>query len=37
MYCRLPHRIDRPVSGLIILSKTSKSLSRMSELFRKKN
>ena len=36
VFVGLPHRIDRPVSGLIILSKTSKSLSRMSELFREK-
>lgn len=29
----LPHRIDRPVSGLVLLCKTSKSLSRMNALF----
>lgn len=28
------HRIDRPVSGLVLLAKTSKGLSRMNELFR---
>ena len=37
VYLGLPHRIDRPVSGIIILSKTSKSLSRMTQLFREKN
>lgn len=30
------HRIDRPVSGLVLLAKTSKGLSRMNELFRDK-
>ena len=33
----LPHRIDRPTSGIVILSKTSKSLSRMTRIFREKN
>jgi len=28
------HRIDRPVSGLVVLAKTSKGLERMTELFR---
>ena len=32
----LPHRLDRPTSGIVILSKTSKSLSRITELFREK-
>jgi 23S rRNA pseudouridine1911/1915/1917 synthase len=27
------HRIDRPVSGIVLFSKTSKSLSRMNKLF----
>ena len=36
VYLGLPHRIDRPVSGIVILSKTSKSLSKMSQLFREK-
>jgi 23S rRNA pseudouridine1911/1915/1917 synthase len=30
------HRLDRPVSGLVILAKTSKALERMNELFREK-
>ena len=28
------HRLDRPVSGLVIFARTSKALSRMNELFR---
>ncbi|HLF32945.1 MAG TPA: RluA family pseudouridine synthase [Cyclobacteriaceae bacterium] len=36
VFVGLPHRIDRPVSGALILCKTSKSLSRVSELFNKK-
>ncbi|MDR0799108.1 MAG: RluA family pseudouridine synthase [Dysgonamonadaceae bacterium] len=28
------HRLDRPVSGLVLFAKTSKALSRMNELFR---
>lgn len=28
------HRIDRPVSGVVLLARTSKGLSRMNELFR---
>lgn len=28
------HRLDRPVSGLVVLARTSKGLERMSELFR---
>jgi 23S rRNA pseudouridine1911/1915/1917 synthase len=32
----LIHRLDRPVSGVVLLAKTSKGLTRMNELFRKK-
>ncbi len=28
------HRLDRPVSGVVVFARTSKSLSRMNELFR---
>jgi len=28
------HRLDRPVSGLVVFAKTSKALSRMNEMFR---
>lgn len=30
----VPHRIDRPVSGITLFAKTSKALERMNELFR---
>ncbi|WP_162053811.1 RluA family pseudouridine synthase [Pontibacter pamirensis] len=30
------HRLDRPVSGVILLAKTSKALARLNELFRSK-
>ena len=30
------HRLDRPTSGIVLFAKTSKSLSRMNELFRNK-
>ena len=36
VFIGLPHRIDRPVSGAVLLSKTSKSLSRLSILFKEK-
>lgn len=29
------HRIDRPVSGLVLFAKTSKALTRMNEMFKK--
>ena len=28
------HRLDRPVSGIVVLARTSKALERMNELFR---
>ncbi len=30
------HRLDRPVSGIVVFAKTSKALARMNELFQKK-
>src|SRR5690349_23073428 len=30
------HRLDRPVSGVVVLARTSKSLERMNALFRDK-
>src|SRR3954464_9983470 len=30
------HRIDRPVSGIVVFARTSKSLARMNEMFREK-
>ncbi len=32
-YAGLPHRIDRPTGGILLLTKTSKSAARMSEAF----
>lgn len=34
VFCGVIHRIDRPVSGVVILAKTGKGLSKMNELFR---
>lgn len=34
VYLGLPHRLDRPVSGVVVYTKTSKALSRMNEIFR---
>ncbi|MFM8349391.1 MAG: RluA family pseudouridine synthase, partial [Bacteroidota bacterium] len=31
------HRIDRPVSGLVVFARTSKALTRMNELFRSRD
>ncbi|MDP1815006.1 MAG: RluA family pseudouridine synthase [Leadbetterella sp.] len=30
------HRLDRPVSGIVVFAKTSKALTRMNEIFRKR-
>lgn len=35
VFMGVPHRLDRPVSGLCLFAKTSKGLERFSELFRK--
>ena len=34
VFCGVIHRIDRPVSGVVLFAKTSKCLSRMTEAFR---
>ncbi len=34
VYLGLPHRLDRPVSGICIFAKTSKALERLNEMFR---
>lgn len=36
VFMGLVHRIDRPVSGVVMLAKTSKALERMTEAFREK-
>nr|WP_319997536.1 RluA family pseudouridine synthase [uncultured Draconibacterium sp.] len=37
VYLGLPHRLDRPTSGVLILAKTSKVLPRLNKLFQTKN
>lgn len=34
VFIGIPHRLDRPVSGICIFAKTSKALERLSEMFR---
>lgn len=36
VFIGLPHRLDRPTSGVLVLTKTGKALSRLSEQFKKK-
>ncbi len=36
VYLGTTHRLDRPVSGAIIFAKTSKALTRLNEMFQKK-
>jgi 23S rRNA pseudouridine1911/1915/1917 synthase len=36
VFCGVCHRLDRPVSGIVIFAKTSKALARMNEIFRDK-
>jgi len=36
VFLGIPHRLDRPVSGVVVYAKTSKALSRMAALFREK-
>jgi 23S rRNA pseudouridine1911/1915/1917 synthase len=36
VYLGLPHRLDRPTSGLLVLAKTSKVLPRLNRLFQTK-
>ncbi|MBI9057502.1 MAG: RNA pseudouridine synthase [Labilibaculum sp.] len=37
VFLGVPHRIDRPVSGIIVFAKTSKALSRLSVMFQQKD
>lgn len=37
VYLGLPHRIDRPTSGILVLAKTSKVLPRLNKLFQTKD
>ncbi len=34
VFLGIPHRLDRPVSGIVVFAKTSKALSRLTEMFR---
>jgi 23S rRNA pseudouridine1911/1915/1917 synthase len=34
VFLGIPHRLDRPTSGIVIFARTDKALSRLSELFR---
>jgi 23S rRNA pseudouridine1911/1915/1917 synthase len=34
IFCGVVHRLDRPVSGVVVLAKTSKGLERMNALFK---
>jgi len=34
VFLGIPHRLDRPVSGVVVYAKTSKALSRMAKLFK---
>jgi len=34
VFVGIPHRLDRPVSGITLFAKTSKALERLSEMFR---
>jgi len=36
VYLGVVHRLDRPVSGVVLFARTSKSLSRLNEMFREK-
>ncbi len=37
VFVGLPHRIDRPVSGVVLLAKTSKALERLNKMFHDNN
>ncbi|MFR9166703.1 MAG: RluA family pseudouridine synthase [Dysgonomonas sp.] len=36
VFCGVTHRLDRPVSGIVIFAKTSKALTRLNEMFKNK-
>ena len=37
VFIGLPHRLDRPVSGIVVFAKTSKALERLNNMFRDGN
>ncbi|MBP6230400.1 MAG: RluA family pseudouridine synthase [Paludibacteraceae bacterium] len=36
VYCGVTHRLDRPVSGIVLFAKTSKALTRLNEMLRER-
>jgi 23S rRNA pseudouridine1911/1915/1917 synthase len=36
VFVGIPHRLDRPVSGVVVFAKTSKALTRLSAMFKEK-
>lgn len=37
VFCGVVHRLDRPVSGVVIFAKTSKALTRLNQMFKDKD
>lgn len=37
VFLGLPHRIDRPTSGIVLMARTSKTLTRFNKMFQKKD
>lgn len=37
VYLGLPHRLDRPTSGIVIFARTSKALTRLNKMFQQKD
>lgn len=37
VFCGVTHRLDRPVSGIVVFAKTSKALSRLNDMFKNKD
>lgn len=37
VFCGVVHRLDRPVSGVVVFAKTSKALARLNDMFREKD
>ncbi len=37
VYLGVPHRLDRPTSGVVLFARTSKALTRLNEMFRSHN
>jgi len=37
VFIGVPHRLDRPVSGVVLFARTSKSLTRLNEIFKSKD